>query len=564
MSIGRRYDFITVWLENGQLLYDLKCIRKKIDDKTDYSFTNDIVRYVSFCYGEILDMDVEQYQNKIMIYAISHKKKAFIKLVKENMEVFRSIHMESVLYNSTFYEKCINLNTLNVNNLKELAQMIYHDTKDWMLQDAANRNFTFAEFRELYKVNKKIYDIYTKLECKSVDDRLIILKELESHSGIIKESDAEILPAFLNTKKLSDWYSKDFGYITDLDYKTLLQIFHNYPENMILLKDVDSCLEAKRICNNYSLYEDMSSLQEVRESILKTDKDWLELKILLDLSDEFVQDNKESIQKFVINNGAYILYSYLKKRKADVENIKRLFMAEILNKFDELKYHNGDLSKELSIDIADKVQNKWQVNYKVCNSKFSIWEEDRLLPVMQIGETPTHTCLSYINGAYNECLLSNFDSNKKIIFAAKNNQIVFRAVLRLTKGTTKVSHKKQLEFYDVTGKNKSVSNKERILIFLERPYTSGINDSELSEIFSLVFEMLQQKAKDMGAILVCSNSYKSIQNSLITFMYNIYISKSKIGRQYLDSLGGSATSSDECKYVRTEILVDSNSLKLLS
>ena len=50
------------------------------------------------------------------------------------------------------------------------------------------------------------------------------------------------------------------------------------------------------------------------------------------------------------------------------------------------------------------------------------------------GEAPYSTCLSYVDGQYQECLLSSFDSNKKILLAKKNGKVIGRAVIRLTKG----------------------------------------------------------------------------------------------------------------------------------
>ena len=53
---------------------------------------------------------------------------------------------------------------------------------------------------------------------------------------------------------------------------------------------------------------------------------------------------------------------------------------------------------------------------------------------MLLGMQPQRTCLAYANGAYNTCLLSAFDSNKKILYATLDGRIVGRAFLRLTKG----------------------------------------------------------------------------------------------------------------------------------
>ena len=45
-----------------------------------------------------------------------------------------------------------------------------------------------------------------------------------------------------------------------------------------------------------------------------------------------------------------------------------------------------------------------------------------------LGVQPQRMCMSYIDGAYRECLLSAFDSNKKILYAVLNGRIVGRGV----------------------------------------------------------------------------------------------------------------------------------------
>jgi len=57
------------------------------------------------------------------------------------------------------------------------------------------------------------------------------------------------------------------------------------------------------------------------------------------------------------------------------------------------------------------------------------------------------------------------------------------------------------------------------------------------------------KAEKMGAMLVISNSYAIIAGDDLTrTLFHVYISKSKAGKQYLDSLNGSAAASDEGGY----------------
>ena len=93
---------------------------------------------------------------------------------------------------------------------------------------------------------------------------------------------------------------------------------------------------------------------------------------------------------------------------------------------------------------------------------WEIREEDSLLPVMQIGEVPLRSCISYRNGPNCDCLLSCFDANKKIIFIKHNSKIVFRAILRLTKGSfVAADERKTIEFVDVTAKSEPHEIKQK-------------------------------------------------------------------------------------------------------
>ena len=63
--------------------------------------------------------------------------------------------------------------------------------------------------------------------------------------------------------------------------------------------------------------------------------------------------------------------------------------------------------------------------------------------------------------------------------------------------------------------------------------------------------MLRKKAEQLGAELVLSDSYKGFaleEMKLIRAKYYMYISASKNGKQYLDSLGGMAGVQNEGSY----------------
>lgn len=93
----------------------------------------------------------------------------------------------------------------------------------------------------------------------------------------------------------------------------------------------------------------------------------------------------------------------------------------------------------------------------------TLQEETRLLPIMQIGEIPTYSCISYRTGSNSHCLLSCFDSNKKFLFIQKNGHVVlhvvFRAMLRLTKGSYADDiHRKKIQFADLSNQDEALDS----------------------------------------------------------------------------------------------------------
>lgn len=133
------------------------------------------------------------------------------------------------------------------------------------------------------------------------------------------------------------------------------------------------------------------------------------------------------------------------------EEIRRLVVAELLGKFKQLKYPAGDLGREIDFTVSKEVEMEWEKDLTYTYGNLTIKEETRLLPIMQIGEIPTYSCISYRTGSNNHCLLSCFDSNKKFLVIEKNGQMVFRAMLRLTKGSyADDRNRKKIQFADLS------------------------------------------------------------------------------------------------------------------
>lgn len=196
-------------------------------------------------------------------------------------------------------------------------------------------------------------------------------------------------------------------------------------------------------------------------------------------------------------------------------------------------------------------------------------EHDDFFSTMLLGVQPQRTCLAYDQGIYKNCLLSGFDSNKKVLYAEIAGERVGRAYMRLTKGRMGQAGKDKKEpaftFVDVENiqerQTEHTPYSEQLTLFLECPYSGGVNDQTERQINDLMIELASRKANDLGAVLVLSDDYHGIRSDGFTYTkFNIYISKTKAGAQYLDSLGGEATVDTEGCYKANTFLVRSTDI----
>ena len=98
---------------------------------------------------------------------------------------------------------------------------------------------------------------------------------------------------------------------------------------------------------------------------------------------------------------------------------------------------------------------------------------------------------------------------------------------------------------------------EELILFLERPYFKGLNKKIEETTMHLVEKLVREKAKKLRARLVISMSYHGYQafEDYKNREYYVYISASKNGSQYLDSLGGEVKISAEGTYGKNEFLI---------
>lgn len=552
----RKSSFTQYWIQNERLLADLNKLKRKTGTASSWDFTDSRLDYIAFCNSEVVDFPVAVYQEELISYALQNKKKAFMKLVRQNSVLFGTVGVKSVLYCPKFYRECININTLNKADLSGLAGMA---VSEYQVERLAHNNLTFKEFRVLYASRAEVVELYYNLDIPSVDEKLNIIREFNTSVTCLGEDGIRELPKYLRIKKLSDWRNDEFSHIKRINYNTVVKLLTCYDDLQKFIKDIRDRTEAERICQNIGIYRDMRDIMDIRESVVGTDEDWKKLQSELQLTDEFVNLNKDSIAEFILQNGAAIAYSYLCGGSSQLSDLKKLVTAEVTGRFRELKYPPGGLTRELGTAVGEDVYSLWRSNSGMQAGPLKIWEEDGFIPVMQIGVVPTRTCLAYDDGIYRECLLSNFDTGKKIVFVSKGDDIILRAVLRFTKGSTSADNVRDTAFIDVTRQ----AVREDTVLFLEKAYSVIESREEKYSCFRAMSGMLRDRARELNAVMLFHKMYADWADDLMQTEYHLYIAASKTGNQYLDSLGAKAAVQDESRYYGTQVLVHREDVQLL-
>lgn len=244
----------------------------------------------------------------------------------------------------------------------------------------------------------------------------------------------------------------------------------------------------------------------------------------------------DALKMFCLSGGAAIAHAYYNSvnKEKQRENLLLIVKAILYGKLDEIKYDN--FSMEVGYTVPQKMQEIWKKSTSIYRKHLSVAEYTDFWHCMNIGILPGRTCMSYEDGMYNECLLSVFDANKKILYVKKDGKILGRAILRLTKISD--HPKNALRFEDVEQTEEDIS--ENLVLFLEKSYQNGYSGKQKEAIQRLLIALTKEKAKKMGVNLLLADEYTQLPEikHLEKKNTHVYISCSKNGKQYLDSLGG--------------------------
>lgn len=568
------YQLLLRWTSNGCTIYDLKVLENKLQgldketiDKAVYNKSS----YINFIFGNKLSNFPLEYvdgvRETLLIYAISNNKKRFLQLIQENSQEFLSISQSSILYNKDFYDRYVNLNTLTLKNLQDLRNMENYHSNIKLLY---NNNYTFEEIKLLFNLSDPYLILYNELLDLKIDERMLIIKQLSKKDllhRMLEDKDLKNLAQMLKKKNLYRWIEKDFSHINKITPGSAIKILINYDKIKKYILQIQNETELLYVIRNIDKIQQYESLDDIKNNIEDIDVYWKKLVDKMSFDKHFIEENHNHIKHFLLNNGAELALTYCKGRYNDeLDTFKKILKAELMGQFRKLKYYTNDLHREIDFDLKEEQIREWKSNnIKISDGEIDVMEYDDFYSTMVLGESPQHTCLSYAGGMYNHCLMACFDSNKKILYAKIGGKIVARAMIRLTKGTysNNQKNKKKLSFVDLENmqpkEDKETEKEEFLTIFLEKAYISGVSSIEENKIKKMFISLLEKKAINMNALLALSSTYSSIASSeYIVTRYHIYISKSKAGSQYLDSLSGENTVSDEGQYKSNTFMVWQN------
>ena len=568
--------FMERWRENKGSKYDLDNVSKHCDRYTPEEkeeLLDTQIGYINSLYSGRLNVPYEEIgeeQRDVLIYAIGQNANHFLNLVSENFEAFSDLDERALVFDREFYTRC-NLNSLTLENLKESHGEWGRKSYLYLLDE---KEFTFQELKCLRYVPADYVKLFNRLEISRVDDRLLVIRQLLKRKLLpnnITEEQIDSLSKTLSIKPLSVWREKDFSHITGLKPEEALRILMVYDEIKQFIPEIRSREEAGFAARNAGKIQGYTDWEEIKHCIADVDTDWGYLIKEMGFSEEFIAQNNTHILQFLVQGGAEMTrtyYDYIDNKEA----FRRVVQAELMGQFQRLKYFEDDIQREIDIPIERYQQKCWQSNRSATHGPFYIAEADDFYTTLLMGTLPYRTCLSYDGGAQRECLLSGYDSNKKILLARrKNGEVVARAIIRLTKGTFQMSPLNEqtpnLEFADLMAEKSDSPNvkkrKEYLTVFLERSYFASVNEKEIEAIKNAFISLIEEKAKNMDASPVLALAYCT-QEALKRYVragYYLYISKSKGGAQYLDSLSGEAFPSQEGSYERNQFLILQSNLK---
>lgn len=154
-------------------------------------------------------------------------------------------------------------------------------------------------------------------------------------------------------------------------------LLQHYTQLQAFIPDFTTESDAVFALNNMTALLERTDWKQVRKDILTTDADWLDLKEKLAFSDDFVEQNRETVTEFLLQGGAAMvraLYGELDGQELAVEALRRIVQAELMGQFYKLKYFAGDLQREIRYPVSEMQESLWKKNLSLARGAF--WAEE--------------------------------------------------------------------------------------------------------------------------------------------------------------------------------------------
>ena len=474
---------------------------------------------------------------ELVYEAIVGHKKSFLRLMEDDLDLFLQIPYESILFVKDF-RKLLNLNTLQK---KDILTLLRKDNEgSWLYTyntmefHGLSRTYTFQELLAVCGQPEWIRKTYAKLDMR-VDEKLRRIRQIFRFGSLKGRNPAAIATA-LSKESFEDYCNRRKIVDVSKSEMFLLMELEQADDRVSTVADsAKTGQDVRTILRNQKpeLFEMGLDTFKKAFTDLDTDSSWLKEQI------EIHKEHQDAFTSFCLDGCASIVYDYYESNRGQqAENVILIAKATIYGLLDEVKYK--DLHKEIGYSITPEQEIAWRENITLMDGKVKTGEYTDFVSCMNIGVLPERTCMNYKDGAYNECLLSTFDANKKVIYVMEEDEIIGRAILRLTKLSDEGD--KDLHFEDVA--EDTPENKENLVVFLERCYKNGFSGKKASMIYRKLYDLAKRKAELLGAELILADDYKNVAelNGLAKKRSYIYVSESKNGKQYLDSLGGNCES----------------------
>lgn len=475
--------------------------------------------------------------------------------------------------------KPINFTLLENEQLSKVLWRVSNNYQKFNMSINYEELDAIREFSDIIPYNE---DFYCYLSTMKSHNRAIKYKEfatiINALSYIFSENFAhskgtasivvDYMRNVLNRRGLADYLGKSKSVSKQSEEYYLMitnSIFHYLTGIEISLFELKDNINVIKL-NDKNIVNFFDRLKEFIQNDESIDFDkngvLFELKELLSVNDEFIQNHLSECVKFCISDEYKIFKTYMHNNNAIRDSKRNLVLVTIgliLGKYESLKYSYEDIKLEVGYDISEKAFETWKRTDIKNIGEFKLEDTGDYKTIMTIGKYPVSTCMHYRDGMYSQCLISNFDSCKKILKIYKNGQYIARAILRLTVATnSNLSNSgnvlKFKNYADATiDENMSIDTSKELVLFVERIYTSEYNKKQ--EMIDAIVEFFKDKIKDIdNAKLIIADAYsynldKSPEKFLKKKCY-IQISMSKNGSQYMDSLNGCSTTVNQLTYCK--------------